>query len=81
MLGIWSVYVVCACLCTLCMLLLSLHVCCAVVPFERDENKDFEQGRKKNHCGNAEWWNANLLYCKRVGNELVNCLHRLEELL
>ena len=52
--GHTSVHVVCACLCTLCILLLSLHVCCAVVAFEGDEDKDFEQGRKKNHCRNAD---------------------------
>lgn len=32
-------YMVCA---KLCMLLLSLHACCVLVPFERDEDKDFE---------------------------------------
>lgn len=42
----------CAYKCTLCMLL-SVHVCCALVSFEEYEDKNFEQGRKKDHHGNA----------------------------
>ena len=40
----------CTCYCCLCM----LHVCCVVVLFEEDEDKDFEQGRKRDYCENAE---------------------------
>lgn len=57
------------CLCTLCMLLLSMHVCCAVVPlvpFEGDEDKNCERRRKRDYRENAEHWNVNLLYSREL---------------
>lgn len=35
--------------------------CSTMVPFEGDDDKDFKQGRKKDHCGNTEHPNVNLL--------------------